>query len=84
MFDPTPENWLRALFLYGKNQSSYKIGLTDRLLYWADKNISEVRLDDFGDNWLNTYIERTKDGEQQSRLEKNRVSNADNSPLTLS
>jgi 5-methylcytosine-specific restriction endonuclease McrA len=67
VFDPTPENWLRALFLYGKNQSSYKIGLTDRLLYWADKNISEVRLDDFGDNWLNTYIERTKDGEQQSR-----------------
>ena len=54
MFNPTPENWLRALFLYGKNQSSYKIGLTDRLLYWADKNISEVRLEDFGDNWLNT------------------------------
>ena len=67
MFDPTPENWLRALFLYGKNQSSYKIGLTDRLLYWADKNISEVQLYDFGDNWLNTYIERTKDGEWQSR-----------------
>ena len=67
MFDPTPENWLRALFLYGKNQSSYKIGLTDRLLYWADKNISEVRLDDFGDNWLTTYIKRTKDGEWQSR-----------------
>ena len=67
MFDPTPENWLRALFLYGKNQSSYKIGLTDRLLYWADKNISEVQLHDFGDNWLETYIERTKDGECQSR-----------------
>ena len=65
MFEPTPENFWRGIVLYGRNQSTYKIGLADRLLYYANKNISKIPLYEFGDNWLDSYTERIKDGKPQ-------------------
>ena len=63
MFEPTSENFWRGIVLYGRNQSTYKMGLADRLLYYANKNTSKIPLYEFGDNWLDSYTERIKDGD---------------------
>ncbi len=65
MFEPTSENFWRGIVLYGRNQSTYKMGLADRLLYYANKNTSKIPLYEFGDNWLDIYTERIKDGKPQ-------------------
>ena len=67
MFEPTAKNFWRGIVLYGSNQSTYKIGLAERLLDYANRNITKVPLDEFGDDWLTAYLSRTKNGKPQSR-----------------
>ena len=67
MFEPRPETFWRGIVLYGRNQSTFKMGLADRLLYFANKNVSKISLEEFGDSWLSTYMERIGDGRLQGK-----------------
>lgn len=67
MFQPTSKDFWRGIVLYGRNQSTYKLGLAEQLLYYADKNVSKIPLEEFGDRWLSRYAERIKDGAPQGK-----------------
>ena len=38
MFEPTSKDWWRAVILYGRNMSTYKMGLGDLIINYANKN----------------------------------------------
>ena len=67
MFEPSSETFWRGIVLYGRNQSTFKMGLADRLLYYANKNVSKIPLEEFGDSWLSTYMKRIEDGRVQGK-----------------
>ena len=76
MFEPTTKNFWRGIVLYGSNQSTYKIGLAERLLDYANRNITKVPLDEFGDN-MERIEEYRKEKEEEESRKKRYLENLD-------
>jgi HNH endonuclease len=62
---PNNTDYWRALILYGKFQSTYKIGLGQCLLSYAQENRDKVDLDTLAGDFLDLYTERCKTGRSQ-------------------
>lgn len=62
---PTNTDYWRALILYGKFQSTYKIGLGQCLLSYAQENRDKVELDTLAGDFLDLYSERCQTGQPQ-------------------
>jgi 5-methylcytosine-specific restriction endonuclease McrA len=62
---PTNTDYWRALILYGKFQSTYKIGLGHCLLSYALENRDKVDLDTLAGDFLDLYTERCRSGHPQ-------------------
>ncbi len=62
---PTNTDYWRALILYGKFQSTYKIALGQCLLSYAQENRDKVDLDTLAGDFLDLYSERCKTGRPQ-------------------
>jgi hypothetical protein len=62
---PTSFDYWRALILYGKYQSTYKVGLRYCLLSYAHENRDKVDLDTLAGDFLDLYIERCRNGKPQ-------------------
>jgi len=67
MFQPTSKDFWRAIILYGDNMSTYKMGLGDLLINYANKNVQKIPLRDLSEDFLDLYQDRTKNGKPQSR-----------------
>lgn len=64
-FVPTSKDYWRALILYGRNASTYKMGLGRLLIDYAGDNREKIPLDDVARDFLNLYLDRTKNGQPQ-------------------
>jgi hypothetical protein len=62
---PTNFDYWRALILYGKYQSTYKVGLGYCLLSYAHENRDKVDLDTLAGDFLDLYTERCQTGRPQ-------------------
>ena len=62
---PTPTDYWRALILYGKNQSTYKIALGRLLLHYASANNDRIDMDIVASDFFDQYFERCKSGKPQ-------------------
>ena len=67
MFEPTAQDFWRAIILYGRNMSTYKMGLGHLLINYANKNSQKIPLHELGEDFLNLYQDRTKTGKPQGR-----------------
>jgi hypothetical protein len=61
----TNEDYWRALILYGKNQSTYKIALGKMLLNYSYVNKEKVSLNELADDFFNLYSDRMNNGKAQ-------------------
>jgi hypothetical protein len=59
------EDYWRALILYGKNQSTYKMALGKILLQYSQANREKVSLDDLAGDFFDLYNVRMKNGKPQ-------------------
>lgn len=64
---PTDRDYWRALILYGKNQSTYKMALGQLLINYANRNFSKISMDELADDFLTVYEDRTKSGMPQNK-----------------
>ncbi len=62
---PTNEDYWRALILYGKTQSTYKMALGKCLIKFASDNKEKVDMDELGSEFFKLYINRCKSGKPQ-------------------
>jgi hypothetical protein len=62
---PTPTDYWRALILYGKNQSTYKIALGRLLLHYASANNDRIDMDIVASDFFDQYFDRCKLGKPQ-------------------
>jgi 5-methylcytosine-specific restriction endonuclease McrA len=62
---PTPTDYWRALILYGKNQSTYKIALGRLLLRYASTNNDRIDMDIVASDFFDEYFDRCKSGKPQ-------------------
>ena len=67
MIQLSHKDFWRGIVLYGRNQSTYKIGLAEQLLLLANKNINKISLEEFGENWLSSYMKRLESGMPQGQ-----------------
>ena len=67
MFEPTSKDWWRALILYGNNMSTYKMGLGDLLINYANKNKEKIPLRELSEDFLDIYQERVNSGKHQKK-----------------
>ena len=67
MFEPTSKDWWRALILYGNNMSTYKMGLGDLLITYANKNKEKIPLRELTEDFLDIYQERVDSGKHQKK-----------------
>ncbi len=67
MFEPTSKDWWRALILYGNNMSTYKMGLGDLLINYANKNKEKIPLRELSEDFLDIYQQRVNDGKHQKK-----------------
>ena len=67
MFEPTSKDWWRALILYGNNMSTYKMGLGDLLISYANKNKEKIPLRELSEDFLDIYQERVDSGKHQKK-----------------
>ena len=67
MFEPTSKDWWRALILYGNNMSTYKMGLGDLLISYANKNKEKIPLRELSEDFLDIYQQRVNDGKHQKK-----------------
>ena len=67
MFEPTSKDWWRALILYGNNMSTYKMGLGDLLINYANKNKEKIPLRELSEDFLNIYQKRVNSGKHQKK-----------------
>ena len=67
MFEPTSKDFWRAIILYGRNMSTYKMGLGHLLINYADKNSQKIPLHELSEDFLNLYQNRVKTGKPQGR-----------------
>lgn len=67
MITPTDKDYWRALILYGKNQSTYKMALGQLLINYANRNFTKVPMDELADDFLKTYEVRVKSGQPQNK-----------------
>lgn len=65
MLNPDAQDYWRALILYGKNQSTYKMALGQLLIKYANRNSAKVPMDELAEDFLGVYEERTKSGKPQ-------------------
>ncbi len=63
----THDFW-RALILYGKNASTYKMGLGKCLLSYSHQNKDRISLDDLAHDFYKLYVERVKDNKPQGSI----------------
>jgi hypothetical protein len=63
--NPSNKDYWRALILYGKQQSTYKIALGNCLLNYSYENCTKVSLDDLTEDFFNIYIRRLETGKPQ-------------------
>ena len=63
--NPNELNYWRGVILFGKNQSSYKIGLGKLLLQYGSENRDTVSLDDLSIDFLNLYLDRCQNNKPQ-------------------
>jgi len=61
MLEPTPEDFWRAITLYGANQTTYKMALGSLLMKYANKNIQKLTLDELAEDFFQTYDDRIKE-----------------------
>lgn len=61
-------DYWRALILYGKNQSTYKMALGRCLINYSLKNQTKVSLDELADDFYQLYLEKVKAGKNQGAL----------------
>ncbi|MDQ1255003.1 MAG: hypothetical protein QG646_4282 [Euryarchaeota archaeon] len=66
--NPTSKDYWRALILYGKQQSTYKIALGNCLLKYSAENNDRVSLDDLTQDFFDLYAERLKAGKPQQGI----------------
>jgi len=62
---PSEEDYWRALILYGKTQSTYKMALGKCLIRFASDNVNIVDMDELASYFLNLYRERCESGKPQ-------------------
>ena len=67
MFEPTARDFWRAIILYGRNMSTYKMGLGNLLINYASKNSQKIPLHELSEDFLNIYQDRVKAGKPQGR-----------------
>ena len=67
MFEPTSKDWWRALILYGNNMSTYKMGLGDLLIKYANNNKEKIPLRELSEDFLDIYQKRVDDGKHQKK-----------------
>ena len=67
MFEPTSKDWWRALILFGNNMSTYKMGLGDLIINYANKNIEKIPLRELSEDFLDIYQERVDSGKHQKK-----------------
>ena len=65
MFEPTSKDWWRAVILYGRNMSTYKMGLGDLIINYANKNREKIPLQELSEDFLDIYEERMEKGKHQ-------------------
>jgi len=65
MFEPTSKDWWRAVILYGRNMSTYKMGLGDLIINYANKNREKIPLQELSEDFLDIYQERMEKGKHQ-------------------
>lgn len=63
--NPNELNYWRGVILFGKNQSSYKIGLGKLLLQYGSENRDTVSLEDLSVDFLNLYLDRCQNNKPQ-------------------
>lgn len=66
---PTSEDYWRAIILYGKNSSTYKMGLGNCLIKFASQNKDKVSLDEVTAEFYEIYRNRCKNGKPQLGLQ---------------
>ena len=59
------EKYWRALILFGKNSSTYKMALGKCLLDYSEKGRDKVSLDDLASDFYNLYVDRVKNKKPQ-------------------
>jgi len=67
MFEPNDKDFWRAIILYGSNQSTYKMGLGNLLIKYADDNLEKITLDELAEDFFELYQNRIKNGKPQSK-----------------
>lgn len=67
MLNPTSRDYWRAIILYGKNQSTYKMALGKLLIGYAVRNVSKISMDELAGDFLRIYEERLKSGKPQNK-----------------
>jgi 5-methylcytosine-specific restriction endonuclease McrA len=66
---PTAEDYWRAIILYGKNSSTFKMGLGECLIKFASKNEDKVSLDEVTAEFYEIYRQRCQNGKPQLKLQ---------------
>lgn len=67
MITPTDKDYWRAIVLYGKNQSTYKMALSQLLINYANRNFTKIPMDELSGDFLDTYESRVKAGRPQNK-----------------
>lgn len=62
---PKPEDYWRALILYGRNASTYKIALGNLLMDYASRGVDRVDTLDLAGDFIDLYMERCRNGKPQ-------------------
>ena len=62
---PTPVDCWRALILYGRNASTYKIALGNLLLGYAAKGVDRLDTLDLAGDFIDLYMDRCRSGKPQ-------------------
>ena len=65
MWKPNSTDYWRALILYGKNLSTYKIALGRLLLQYASTNNNRIDMDIVASDFFDLYFDRCKLGKPQ-------------------
>ncbi len=63
----TAKDYWRGIVLYGVNASSYKIGLGNLLIDYADKGTQRITLDELSEDFFSLYQGRIKNGKRQNK-----------------
>ena len=64
--NPTLGDYWRSIILFGRNTASYKFALANSLLYFADKNVDTVNIDDVALKFSGFICEHLKVNDKQA------------------